>query len=64
MRYIEWNILSQKNQKFIDKYFQGSFFSKFDHYVGSYQTKPNQPEWYTTSLKASKNSLPKKISGL
>ena len=62
MRYIEWNILSQKNQKFIDKYFQESIFSKFDLYAGSHQTKPNQPEWYTTSK--SKNSLPKKISGL
>ena len=45
-------------------YFQESIFSKFDPRTGSHQTKPNQPEWYITSLKSSKNSLPKKISGL
>ena len=60
MRYIGLVILSQKNQKSIDMFFQESIFLKFYPVPGSHQTKPNQPEWYITTLKTSCESPTKK----
>ena len=62
MRYIETKPLSQKNQKFIDMFFQESTFLKIGPYTRSDQTKPNQTQWYTTKASSSCQSLPKKIS--
>ena len=41
MRYIETKPLSQKNQKFIDMFFQESTFLKIGPYTRSNQTKPS-----------------------
>ena len=56
--------LSQKNQKFLDGYFQDSIFSKLAPHTSSDQTKPNQPMWYTTICSASCESIPKNLSSL
>ena len=46
MRYIETVSKSPKNQKFIDRYFQESTFTKIAPYSRSDQTKPNQVVYY------------------
>ena len=50
MRYIETKPLSQKNQKFIDMFFQESTFLKIGPYTRSDQTKPNLVVYYKSFI--------------